>query len=155
MSRIVILLVPVVLGLASCGDPDADVKADLTAKARERIEFAGVGFTVSDGVVTLTGSCPTATMRDRIEKDVREVYGVTDVRNGITVAPVVIGTDRDLKVRVDSVLQGYPKARADVSDSVVVLHGQVESAELSDLIVALRGLGPRQLQNRLEAGGVE
>lgn len=143
-------LLPVIVCLASCSDPDADVKADLTAKARKQIEFAGVGFTVDSGVVSLSGACPTGPMRDQLEATVREVYGVTGVRNSIRIAPVVIGTDRELKLRVDSVLQEYPQARAEVSDSVVVLQGQVKSAQVNELIAALQGLGPRQLENRLE-----
>lgn len=47
---------------------DKEIKADIVTKTKTDINFAGISYTVEGGVVTLTGSCPTAKSRSEAEK---------------------------------------------------------------------------------------
>src|SRR4051812_10732989 len=88
--------------LASChSDKDAIIKADLSTKAESEKDFAGVLYTVENGMVTLEGACPSGKSKDAVEKTTKGLYGVKQVVNHIVIAPVVIGTDELLKKRVD------------------------------------------------------
>jgi hypothetical protein len=137
--------------LSSCKEKDAAIKADLTAKARDQMEYAGVRFTVADGVVNLSGACATEQMRDRLIGQIRKVYGVKRVSGNIVIAPVIVGTDWQLKLGVDSILANYPGVQALVRDSVVALEGRLEPEQWPKLLAAIQSLQPRGLVSRLAA----
>jgi hypothetical protein len=140
----------IVLALASCSqNKDATVKADLTTKAKTEKDFAGVRFTVENGIVTLNGQCATEKARSSVYAKVEGLYGVERVINNISIGPVVIGTDELLKQGVDSVLKKYAGVQAIVRDSVVQLEGRVKSRETKELIAAIEKLGPERIDTRL------
>jgi osmotically-inducible protein OsmY len=148
------LVVGIIVGLASfmfsnCQNGDADIKGDLATKAEQEKNFAGVRFTVENGIVILTGECPTEKVRGEVESKVKGIYGVKKVINSIQIAPVVIGTDYDLKHSVDSVLKKYAGAQALVKDSIVVLEGTVKSNESEKLTTAISSLKPKRIENNL------
>src|SRR5947209_4589122 len=103
-----------IFALFSCSQQykDEAIKKDLTSKAKSGKEFTGVRFVVNDGIVSLSGECPTPQDRNKVESTVRGVYAVKGVINNITIAPVVIGTDKQLKQSVDSTLKTYPGVTA-------------------------------------------
>jgi osmotically-inducible protein OsmY len=82
--------VPLVLAVclfSSCSQQrqDRNIKADIATKAKTDLNFAGVRFTVSDGIVSLTGRCPTQKAKEAVEKTVRDISIVKDiVGNSIT-----------------------------------------------------------------------
>ena len=80
---------------------------------------------------------------------VKGVYVVKDVLNRITIAPVVIGTDQQLKQQVDSVLKTYPDVKAIVKDSIVQLQWQAQRKDEQKLLSSIQQLQPRQLQNEV------
>jgi osmotically-inducible protein OsmY len=128
---------------------DKEIKADLTAKAKEDKNFAGVRFMVNNGIVTLSGECPTAQAKDKVESTVKRVYAVKEVTNNIAIAPVIIGTDQQLKQGVDSILSKYPGVEAIVIDSMVRLQGQAESKDQEKLLSAVKTLQPRNLESQI------
>jgi osmotically-inducible protein OsmY len=143
------VLIPI---LASCSSPDKQdksIKADLTVKAEKKQDFAGVIFTVEKGIVTLSGQCPTDKSKTSVEGTVKKLYGVKDVVNNITIAPVVIGTDQGLKHQVDSVLKKYAGVQALTRDSIVHLEGKVKQDELPQLTAAINSLSPRQIDSKV------
>lgn len=128
---------------------DEIVKADLVTKAKKEKAFSGVRFTVVNGVVTLSGICPTEKAKSKVETTVKGVYAVEKVVNNITVGPVVIGTDEQLRESVDSVLKKYPAVDAIVADSAVVLAGSVPTAKAQALVSAIEQLKPKRVENNL------
>lgn len=151
-NRIIILMsfyALLLLALNSCSQQhkDEEIKRDLTAKAKNYKEFAGVHFVVHDGIVSLSGECPTENWKSVVETKVKGVYAVKGVINHITIAPVIIGTDDQLKQSVDSVLKIYPDVEAIVKDSIVELQGSAQSKDKQKLLSAIQQLQPRQLQN--------
>jgi len=145
----ILALLAAVLLLPSCEDKDAEIKADLTARAKEQMEYAGVRFTVADGVVSLSGACATEQMRNKLIGQIKKVYGVRRVAGKVVIAPVIIGTDWQLKLGVDSVLADYPAVQALVRDSTVALEGRLEPEQWPKLRVAMERLQPHALVIRL------
>jgi osmotically-inducible protein OsmY len=63
-------------------------RVELDAALKDR----SISFDANNGVVTITGTVPTASERDRIETMVRGEEGVTDVTNALEVRPDAAGT---------------------------------------------------------------
>ena len=138
--------------LQSCTAKDTTVKADLISKAKEKKDFAGVRFTVDKGIVTLSGDCPTEGSKSTVETTVKNTFGVKQVINKIAIAPVIIGTDQQLKQAVDSVLQSYPGVEAITRDSVVFLQGKLPAEAVLKLKKDINTLKPRMVDPRLTSG---
>lgn len=145
------ILYPAILILGSCSQQykDKEIKKDLTAKAKENKEFLGVRFVVHDGIVSLSGECPTAQARSKVESKVKGVYAVKGVVDNITIAPVIIGTDQQLKQSVDSTLKIYPGVTAIVKDSIVQLVGNAENKDQQKLLSAIQSLQPKRLESEV------
>jgi hyperosmotically inducible periplasmic protein len=143
--------VVVIIFITACRQDNRDkkIKADLATKAESEKDFAGVTFTVEQGVVTLNGVCATDQAKSKVASTAEKVYGVKDVKSNITISPVTIGTDQLLKKAVDSVLKEYAAVEAITKDSIVYLQGKIESQKLKKLTDAINTLKPKMLENRL------
>lgn len=137
--------------LCSCSQQhnDIEIKRDLTSQAKGNKEFFGVRFMVNDGLVTLSGECPTEKARDLVVDKVKRTYAVKDVISKITIAPVIIGTDEQLKQGVDSILKTYPGVQAIVKDSIVQLQGNADVKDQNKLLSAIQKLQPKSLQSEV------
>src|SRR4051812_1231496 len=140
-----------IVAFCSCSQQykDEEIKKDLTSKVKNEKDFIGVRFVVSDGIVRLSGECPTVQARSKVESKVRSMYAVKAVLNNIAVAPVVIGTDQQLKQGVDSVLKTYPGVEAITRDSIVYLDGKVPDDQVIKLKNDLNTLKPKMVDARL------
>jgi len=138
-----------VIALCSCSQEykDEEIKKDLTSKVKNEREFIGVRFVVNDGIVSLSGECPTPQERSKVESKVKSMYAVKGVLNNITIAPVIIGTDQQLKQSIDSTLKTYPGVTAIVKDSIVQLMGKAQAKDQHKLLSAIQSLQPKQLQS--------
>lgn len=128
------------------GIRDEEIKADLTMKAKEDLNFAGVQFYVENAQVTLSGSCPTLKSRALLIQKIKAIHVVDTIINNLEIAPVVLTTTFGLKQDVDSILSKYPTVTALVTDSIVVIKGKVKDQERGKL---LRSLG--ELSNQVRA----
>ncbi len=137
--------------LCSCSQEqrDREIKADFTVKAKGDIDYAGIRFTVKDGIISIDGECPTQVAKSKVETKAKALYAVKEIISHIKIAPVVIGTDHQLKQGVDSILGKYPGVEAIVKDSVVHLLGKAENKDEQKLLAAIQTLRPRQLQNEV------
>ena len=145
----IILVLQVLTLLQACSPKDTTIKADLVTKAKEDKDFAGVRFVVDKGIVTLNGECATEKSKNTVEKTVKGVYGVKDVKNNIIIAPVVIGTDQQLKQGVDSLLKDYPAMEAITKDSIVYLQGKLADEQVMKLKDAINTLKPKMVDASL------
>jgi hyperosmotically inducible protein len=133
---------------------DADIQSDVTKKLDDA---AGAGLTasVSKGVVTLTGTCKDEQCRQSCVSEVKEVKGVKDVVNNITVpapevtAPVEISPDAQLQDAVSNVVKDYKDVKAEVKDGVITLRGDIQRSKLQGLMIALNSLKPKKVDNQL------
>lgn len=135
----------------SQANQDKNIKADLSAKTKTDLNFAAVNFTVEDGVVTLTGKCASEKSKSEAEQTVKSINIVKGVINQVMIAPVVIKADFVLKQAVDSVLTGYPSAKADVNGNNILLEGKAEKKDMEKLLSDLNKLHPVKIDNQLKA----
>lgn len=142
-------LAVLLVGGCSRSERDRDVKQTITTRARAEPAYAGVSYSVSEGMVTLGGSCPTQKEKEKILRQVSGLAGVNGVIDHIRIAPVTLTADFSLKQAADSVLMHYARVLATVQDSVITLHGTVEKAELEPLLHAMGKLGARDVRHRL------
>lgn len=132
------------------GIRDEEIKADLTMKAKEDLNFAGVQFYVKNAQVTLSGSCPTLKSRALLIQKIKAIHVVDTIINNLEIAPVVLTTTFGLKQDVDSILSKYPTVTALVTDSIVVIKGKVKDQERGKLLRSLGELSDQVRADQLE-----
>ncbi len=139
--------------ISSCSQQELDkeIKADLAAKAKNELNFAAVDYTIEDGVVTLTGKCPSEKSKGEAEQTVKGINLVKGIVNHIEVAPVVLNADLPLKQAVDSVLKDYPEVQANVKGGTVVLEGKAKTKDAGKILAGLNPLHPQKIENQLKA----
>jgi hypothetical protein len=148
----VLLYVGMAAGLLACSQAklDKEIKADLVTKAKTDVNFAGVSYTVDEGVVTLTGACSSAKAKSEAEKTVKSINIVKSVNNQIVIAPVIMNADFPLKQSVDSILATYPSVQANVAQQMVTLTGKTTTQEVDKLLPAIQKLNPSKIDNQLQ-----
>lgn len=143
------------VSLSSCKDKntDAEIQTEVNKKLSDE---AGSALTasVSNGVVTLSGTCKDDECKRSCAEEAKEVNGVKDVVNNIAIAAppaatVEITADAPLQEAVNNVVKGYNDVKAEVKDGVVTLRGEIERSKLQDLMAALNGLKPKKVENQL------
>src|SRR5688500_4815783 len=135
---------------------DAEIQNSINEKIASNDEMKGLTATVNNGVVSLSGECPTEECRKDCAEQVQKINGVKNVENNIRVAsvtappaPVEVTADATLKSSVDDIVKKYDGVQADVNDGVVTLRGEIKRANLQDLIISLNELKPRKVENQL------
>ncbi|HEX2535268.1 MAG TPA: BON domain-containing protein [Chitinophagaceae bacterium] len=141
------------LVLSSCSQSyrDREIKKDLTVKAKEAPEFAGVSYRVDNGTVTLMGTCPTREGRSKVQSATGSIAGVQQVRNEVMVAPLLLTEDYQTKISADSLLAAAPKAWVTVQDGIIVLHGTLEAEEKIRFLEGMTKLGLSGVDDRTAA----
>jgi len=128
---------------------DSDIQRDVLRELEwvARLREAEVGVAVDRGIVTLSGSVPSAERRQAAQEAAHRVSGVLDVANDIELKPPGSGrTDTDIARAVRDALVWdvcVPDARirSTVSHGKVVLEGEVDTGrQREDAAKALRNL---------------
>ena len=134
----------VILVMSSCGQEDRDrqLKADITIKAKNDVNFAGLQFFVDKGIVTIKGSCPTEKSLATVRQTLETIHIIDSVSYQISVAPVQLGPLFSYKQSVDSVLAKYPMVSSQVSDSSLIVSGVVKEKEADKLKDAIDKINP-------------
>jgi hyperosmotically inducible periplasmic protein len=134
------------------GPKDSKIQDDFTAKAEQNPQLRTISATVKEGVLTLTGACPDEACRTSAEQAAREVKGVKNVVNNITVsqtAPVVIADDATLDKAVDDIVDKYDDVDASVQNGEVTLRGSIKRDQLQQLMMDLNAANPKKINNQL------
>jgi hypothetical protein len=142
------LAIPLMQGCSQQARDEA-IKADITIKAKDDVNFAGVQFTVRNGMVKLLGNCPTPKSRALVKQKLSTIHVIDSVEDHLTVAPVTIGLTFALKQQADSVLAKYPTVMATVSDTSIILLGDIESSALQKLLPQMKKVHPNVNTMRL------
>lgn len=137
----------------SCKPKDSDIQAKIEEKLKS---MPGISVTVADGVATLSGECKDDASKDELTTSVKDVKGVKSVVNDCTVtppppppAPVVINADSTLIKSVADAAKDFPGVKADVSDGVITLTGDIKRDKLRTLMMSLNTLKPKKIDNKL------
>jgi hypothetical protein len=142
------LAIPAMIGCSQQAR-DQQIKADITVKAKEDVNFAGVRFTVQNSRVTLMGSCPTFHSKSMVKQKLSSIYIIDSVVDRLQIGPVTMGTSFAVKQQVDSILASYPTVIAAVSDDSVALIGSVPQKDLSKLLESVGKLVANTTTDRL------
>lgn len=128
---------------------DAEIQASINQKIAQNDEMKGLSVSVSNGVVNLSGECPTEECRKDCADAVKKINGVKDVENNIRVPGVTTlgntAADEALKTSVRDIVSKYNGVEAELKDSVVILRGEIERNDLEALILSIN-----ELQLRVE-----
>jgi hypothetical protein len=147
MKTIVIALILMVL--AGCQTSDEEIRADIAGKAQQDLNFAGVKYTVKNGIVDFYGMCPSDKALKKIQQTIKNIHVIKGTNYRVSIAPVTLDDVTPLKLQVDSILGGYPLVDAKVDSSGAVLRGEVKAAGRTKLIKALRKLPLKSIRDSL------
>jgi len=128
LKNLLLLSIYLALATAGCGpyQRDQQIKADLTMKAKEDVNFAGLHFTVEDRNLSIWGSCPTFKSKHAVMQKLSSIHVIKNIDERITIRPVTIGNNFSIKQEADSILAKHPGAWAEVNSNVVTIYGNFE-----------------------------
>jgi hyperosmotically inducible periplasmic protein len=159
-STIMRVLFPVVLVLLfACrrGPSDDQLRQQLSGKLSA--VSSAVSASVANGVVTLTGECPDEACRTSSESAAKEVKGVKQVVNNITVAPptppapppvATVSGDDSIRNALTAVTKDFKTVTTSVNDGVITLTGEIKRADLTKLMERVHALKPKRVENKLQ-----
>ena len=144
------------VSFVSCKPKDADVQAAIETKLKAKPDMGTVSVDFKDGVATLSGVCKDDVCKADCEKIAADEKGVKSVMNNLTIAsvapaaaPVTITADDPLAKSVVDATKDYPTVNAAVNNGVITLTGEIKKASLPKLMMALNGLKPKKVENKL------
>lgn len=141
--------------LIGCKPKDADFKAKIEKTLQASPETASVNVDVKDGVATLTGEVKDDAAREKAGAAAKDVNGIKNVENHVTVTPVVqtapveINADTTLVQSVKDATKDFPTVTASVNDGVITLTGSIKRSNLQTLMQSLNTLKPKKIDNQL------
>src|SRR4051812_13480533 len=100
MKKITIAFIALVL--AGCQTSDQEIRADIAGKAQQDLNFAGLQYTVANGVVNFTGSCPSTQAFAKIRQTVKNIHVIKAVNYNVHISPVIIDSITRVKLQTDS-----------------------------------------------------
>ena len=148
-----VLIMAMTLSLTSCKPKDADVKAKVETKLKANPDASNVVVTVNDGVATLSGEVKDEATKAAVEAAAKDA-GAKSVVNSTTIALVappmpVVADDTVLTSSVKDATKDYPSVTAAVNAGVITLTGSIKKDVLPNLMMALNGLNPKSIDNKL------
>jgi osmotically-inducible protein OsmY len=143
---ILVLLAAGLFVVQACKPKDADIQKGVeTAIAAVN----GVSSSVSDGVVTLSGTVASEDAKAAAETSAKGVKGVKSVSNNIQVVAPVIASIDVLTEGLKTALAAFTGVTGTVKDSVVTLTGEIKRADLQKVMQAVQALRPKKVENQL------
>jgi len=133
--------------MVSCNryEMDRQIKADLTIKAKEDVNFAGVNFTVRNRNVKIWGYCPTDKSRKAIIQKLGTIHVIKNIEDQMVIRPVLIKQNFSLKQLADSLLAKFPESWAEITDRNVILRGNIKAKQPSKLLQAIQQRIPERV----------
>lgn len=145
------------LSLQSCKKSDGSVKTDVDKVLQEQFSSSAISSTVKDGVVTLAGVVESEAEKVSIENAVKNVKGIKNLNNNITVQEKVITppepvyNDAAIKSSIESKLteQKFKTVKVEVKEGEVILTGDLKRADLTKVMQIANESNPKKVTNNL------
>jgi hyperosmotically inducible protein len=153
-----IILFTAGLLMISCSPSDEQVTESVQQALSVNTGLSPVSASVEEGVVTLTGEVENEELRTQAESSVREVKGVKNVVNSVTVKPKGPSPEEMAKAADDALLSKVNAnfatykvegVTATVADSVVTLTGSLRRAQLQNAMKAATESGAAKVENKI------
>jgi copper chaperone CopZ len=134
--------------MVSCNSKpdDQQIQDNVTKQLQDNKNYAGVNASVKEGVVTLSGMCEGDNCVTDIEKNIKDVDGVSKVENNIVKDN---STDMTMRTSIQTIITKYPGVQANLDGGVIVLRGNIDRDNLQALISELSALNPEKIDNQL------
>lgn len=129
---------------------DADLQAEIQEVLATNPDAENVNVTVSDKVVTLTGTVNDDAAKAAIDSIVASIKHVKSVVNELEVvppAPDYSELDQIIEASLPEILVEYPKLTASVREGVVTLSGEAKQAEIDSVMKKIQDLNPVDIIN--------
>lgn len=150
MKKVALALI--VLAFAACQTSDTEIRADIACKAQQDLNFAGLQYTVQNGVVDFTGQCPSQKALTKIRQTIENIHVIKTVRYHVGISPILLDTLTPLKLQVDSLLAQYPMVTAEVDFQGTTLKGKITAADdKAKLMKAFHLPGIRLIRDSLDS----
>ena len=147
------------VSFVSCKPKDTDVQTAIETKLKAKPDMGNVTVDVKDGIATINGVCKDDMCKADCGKIAADEKGVKSVVNNLTIAsvapttpttaPVTIAADDPLAKSVTDATKDYPTVNASVNNGIITLTGEIKKASLPKLMMALNGLHPKKVDNKL------
>ncbi len=154
VKLISLLTFVLVLGtsITSCKQvSDADLQSEIQQVLATNPDAEDVAVTVSDKVVTLTGTVKDDATKAAIDSIVGTVKNIKSVVNNVEVvppAPDYSELDKAIEATLLEILATYPKLTASVKDGVVTIEGEAKKqADIDSVMKKIQELNPVQIVN--------
>ena len=154
VKLISLLTFVLVLGtsITSCKQvSDADLQSEIQQVLATNPDAEDVAVTVSDKVVTLTGTVKDDATKAAIDSIVGTVKNIKSVVNNVEVvppAPDYSELDKTIEATLPEILVTYPKLTASVKDGVVTIEGEAKKqADIDNVMKKIQELNPVQIVN--------
>ncbi|RYD75869.1 MAG: hypothetical protein EOP55_12585 [Sphingobacteriales bacterium] len=121
---------------------DQQIKADITMKAKEDVNFAGLHFTVNERKLTIWGNCPTTKSKLAVLQKLKSIHVIKTIDEHIMICPVLISDNFSLKQQTDSILAKHPQAWADLKGNTITVYGRLKAQTVSDVFNAIQEQNP-------------
>lgn len=149
-KRSFLLSIPLLsLGLGAChhSPGNAEMQQTINDSLQANPNTKNVSAAVSNGIVTLTGTCSGDNCVTATETKIKNIEGVTTVQNKVLLTPQ--NTDLTLRTQVQSIATKYAGVQADVTSGVIVLRGSIDRDQLPPLMAELKNVQASKIDNQL------
>lgn len=139
----------------SCKPKDSDFQTKIEQSLNASPETSGVTVDVKDGTATLNGEVKDQEAREKAGRAARDVNGIKNVENHITVtpavvaAPVEVNSDATLTEGVKDATKDFPTVTTNVNNGVITLTGSIKRSDLPNLMMSLNTLHATKIENNL------
>ncbi len=146
----VVALLALSIAFTSCKPKDADVQSAIQQK-----QTSDITVSVTEGVVTLTGTVADEVAKSKAEEVAKSEKGVKSVINNLILPPPppppspLVETIDAMASAVKDAVKDHPTVSASVTDGVITLTGSIKKDKLPKLMMTLSSLKPRKIDNKL------
>ncbi len=141
----------------SCKPKDSDFQTKIEQSLNASPETSGVTVVVKDGTATLNGEVKDEAAREKAGSAAKDVNGIKNVENHVTVTPppvvatpnVDVNSDATLTQGVKDATKDFPTVTANVADGVITLTGTIKRSNLQNLMMSLNTLNAKKIDNQL------
>lgn len=135
--------------LTACTDNDKEIRQHIAGIAQTDLNFAGLSYTVANGVVTIHGKCPSNYALGDVQHTLKNIHLIKAIDSDIIIAPVLLDENTPVRQKVDSVLSVYPQVTASIDSSALRLAGKVSRADELKLLPALHKVCSLTIVNQI------
>lgn len=132
-----IFIISLIILFAGCKASDHEIRADIAGKAKQDLNFSGLSYSVQNGVVNVTGRCPSDKAFADVQQTLKGIHVIKAIHYKVSILPVVLNEWTPTRLKVDSLLAKYPGVAIQTDPDGLTLKGSLSLKAKSQLISEL------------------